>query len=92
MRRWAAEGGPFFVVATVLLVAGLVVVVAGRSADSTPTMGIGLALLVLAVVAIQLVVRRRNRRFEAEMASMHEVIEEARRHRGEDLPDPDAKP
>ena len=83
MRRWAAEGGPFFVVASVFLVAGVAVVVAGRSADSTPTMGVGLALLVLAVLAIQLVVRRRNRLFEAEMRSMHDVVEQARSRRGE---------
>ena len=46
-------------------------------------MGVGLALLLLAVVAIQLVVRRRNRRFEAEMSSMHDVIDRARSRRGD---------
>ena len=83
MRRLVSEGGPFFLVACVLLGAGVAVVVAGRAADSTPTMGVGLALLLLAVAAIQLVARRRNRLFEAEMSSMHEVINQARSRRGE---------
>ena len=83
MRRLVNEGGPFFVVACVLLGAGVAVVIAGRAADSTPTMGVGLVLLLMAVAAIQLVVRRRNRLFEAEMSSMHEVIDQARSRRGD---------
>lgn len=90
MRRWAAENGPFFVVACVLLVGGVVVVVVGRVADNTPLMGVGLGLLLLAVLAIQLVVQRRNRRFEAEINTIHGVVEEARRRRGDDPPDPNA--
>lgn len=74
--------------ACLLLVAGLVVVVIGRASDNTPLMGVGLGLLLLAVLAIQLVVRRRNQEFEAEISSIHEVVEEARRHRGEDPPEP----
>lgn len=73
--------------ACALLAAGLVVVIVGRSADSTPMMGAGLALLLLAVVAIQLVVRRRNRQFEAEMSSIHHVVDQARSRRGELLED-----
>ena len=88
MRRWAAENGPFFVVACVLLVGGVGVAVAGRVADNTPLMGVGLGLLLMALLAIQLVVRRRNRQFEEEIASIHEVVEEARRHRGEDPHEP----
>lgn len=89
MRRWAAEGGPWFIAACVLLVSGLVVVGVGRSIGSTSTMGVGLALLLSAVVAIQLAVRGRNRRFETEMASMHDVIDQARSRRGEPVPGED---
>ncbi len=87
MRRLVNEGGPFFVLACVLLVGGVAFVIVGRSADSTATMGVGLALLLLAVAAIQLSVRRRNRRFEDDTTEIRDVIGEARARRGELLAD-----
>ena len=87
MRRWAAEYEPFLILACVLLAVGLSVVVIGRSGDSTPMMGVGLAVLALAVIAIQLSVRRRDRHFEAASSDIRDVIGQARARRGELLAD-----